>query len=264
MGAAAAWPRPSPAQSSGGLPPLWVASRRSSWGAQRAPRPQAPAPGGREALGAAPWAWGARAPAPPGRGCQPGSSPPSGWSGWGCTDNASAFSYGFQLLSTLLLCLSNLMFIPPVAIAVRSNYLLEAAVYIFTMFFSTVSGGGGATAHPTPSCQHFGGGAGLSDEMAPPQGPSPSLKSATCLCRPPSLAQQPPGHAPEPSPPKQWTQEQQRGLGAGLAAHRAYHPVGEAANHKPHLGIPHQGSKGTALPAVAMQRPPLTLEVACG
>ncbi|KAJ6663052.1 hypothetical protein lerEdw1_010873 [Lerista edwardsae] len=61
----------------------------------------------------------------------------AGWSGWGCTDNASAFSYGFQLLSTLLLCLSNLMFVPPVAIAVRSHYLLEAAVYVFTMFFST-------------------------------------------------------------------------------------------------------------------------------
>lgn len=35
------------------------------------------------------------------------------------------------------------MFVPPVAIAVRSHYLLEAAVYIFTMFFSTVSMGWG-------------------------------------------------------------------------------------------------------------------------
>ncbi|XP_072716231.1 transmembrane protein 8B isoform X1 [Ciconia boyciana] len=61
----------------------------------------------------------------------------AGWNGWGCTDNAEAFSYGFQLLSTLLLCLSNVMFVPPVAIAVRSHYLLEAAIYIFTMFFST-------------------------------------------------------------------------------------------------------------------------------
>uniref|UniRef100_A0A8B9ISP5 EGF-like domain-containing protein n=1 Tax=Amazona collaria TaxID=241587 RepID=A0A8B9ISP5_9PSIT len=61
----------------------------------------------------------------------------AGWNGWGCTDNSEAFSYGFQLLSTLLLCLSNVMFVPPVAIAVRSHYLLEAAVYIFTMFFST-------------------------------------------------------------------------------------------------------------------------------
>lgn len=67
---------------------------------------------------------------------------PAGWSGWGCTDNAAAFSYGFQLLSTLLLCLSNLMFVPPVAIAVRTGYLLEAAIYIFTMFFSTVRAAG--------------------------------------------------------------------------------------------------------------------------
>ncbi|KAL0192964.1 hypothetical protein M9458_011260, partial [Cirrhinus mrigala] len=60
-----------------------------------------------------------------------------GWDGWGCTDNTEAYSYGFQLLSTLLLCLSNLMFVPPVTIAIRSHYLLEASVYIFTMFFST-------------------------------------------------------------------------------------------------------------------------------
>uniref|UniRef100_A0A672ZDK3 Transmembrane protein 8B n=1 Tax=Sphaeramia orbicularis TaxID=375764 RepID=A0A672ZDK3_9TELE len=33
-----------------------------------------------------------------------------------------AYSYSFQLLSTLLLCLSNLMFVPPVAIAIRSHY----------------------------------------------------------------------------------------------------------------------------------------------
>ncbi|XP_067838172.1 transmembrane protein 8B [Heptranchias perlo] len=62
----------------------------------------------------------------------------AGWNGWGCTDNLEAYSYGFQLLSTLLLCLSNLMFVPPVAIAIRSEYLLEASVYIFTMFFSTI------------------------------------------------------------------------------------------------------------------------------
>ncbi|XP_039614539.1 transmembrane protein 8B isoform X1 [Polypterus senegalus] len=61
----------------------------------------------------------------------------AGWDGWGCTDNSAAYSYGFQLLSTLLLCLSNLMFVPPVAIAIRNHYLLEASVYIFTMFFST-------------------------------------------------------------------------------------------------------------------------------
>lgn len=67
--------------------------------------------------------------------------PPAGWRGWGCTDSADALTYGFQLLSTLLLCLSNLMFLPPVVLAIRSRYVLEAAVYTFTMFFSTVGDG---------------------------------------------------------------------------------------------------------------------------
>nr|XP_051712504.1 transmembrane protein 8B isoform X3 [Oryctolagus cuniculus] len=61
----------------------------------------------------------------------------AGWRGWGCTDSADALTYGFQLLSTLLLCLSNLMFLPPVVLAIRSRYVLEASVYTFTMFFST-------------------------------------------------------------------------------------------------------------------------------
>lgn len=30
------------------------------------------------------------------------------------------------------------MFLPPVVLAIRSRYVLEAAVYAFTMFFSTV------------------------------------------------------------------------------------------------------------------------------
>ncbi|KGL97975.1 Transmembrane protein 8B, partial [Charadrius vociferus] len=53
----------------------------------------------------------------------------AGWNGWGCTDNDEAFSYGFQLLSTLLLYLSNVMFVPPVGIAIHSHCLLEAAIY---------------------------------------------------------------------------------------------------------------------------------------
>lgn len=32
------------------------------------------------------------------------------------------------------------MFLPPVVLAIRSRYVLEAAVYTFTMFFSTVCG----------------------------------------------------------------------------------------------------------------------------
>lgn len=73
--------------------------------------------------------------------CLLSSSTLVGWRGWGCTDSADALTYGFQLLSTLLLCLSNLMFLPPVVLAVRSRYVLEAAVYTFTMFFSTVCRG---------------------------------------------------------------------------------------------------------------------------
>lgn len=33
------------------------------------------------------------------------------------------------------------MFLPPVVLAIRSRYVLEAAVYTFTMFFSTVGRG---------------------------------------------------------------------------------------------------------------------------
>lgn len=33
------------------------------------------------------------------------------------------------------------MFLPPVVLAIRSRYVLEAAVYTFTMFFSTVCSG---------------------------------------------------------------------------------------------------------------------------
>ncbi|XP_030000102.1 transmembrane protein 8B-like [Sphaeramia orbicularis] len=54
--------------------------------------------------------------------CKPSIYKPRLGYGWGCTDNSEAYSYSFQLLSTLLLCLSNLMFVPPVAIAIRSHY----------------------------------------------------------------------------------------------------------------------------------------------
>ncbi|XP_036829495.1 transmembrane protein 8B [Oncorhynchus mykiss] len=61
----------------------------------------------------------------------------AGWSGWGCTDDITAQSYGRQLTAVLLLTLSNLLFIPPIVIAVRRCYITEASVYLFTMFFST-------------------------------------------------------------------------------------------------------------------------------
>lgn len=61
----------------------------------------------------------------------------AGWSGWGCTDSSSALSYRHQITATLLLTLSNLLFIPPILVAMQRCFFTEAAVYLFTMFFST-------------------------------------------------------------------------------------------------------------------------------
>uniref|UniRef100_A0A674H3I2 Post-GPI attachment to proteins 6 n=2 Tax=Taeniopygia guttata TaxID=59729 RepID=A0A674H3I2_TAEGU len=57
--------------------------------------------------------------------------------GWSCTDDTKAQSVGTQNLATLLLTLSNLMFLPAIAVAVYRFYLVEASVYTYTMFFST-------------------------------------------------------------------------------------------------------------------------------
>lgn len=62
----------------------------------------------------------------------------AGWGGWSCTDDAKAQSISVQNLATLLLTLSNLMFLPAIAVAVYRYYLVEASVYTYTMFFSTV------------------------------------------------------------------------------------------------------------------------------
>ena len=62
-----------------------------------------------------------------------------GWNGWGCTDDSTAQSYRRQLTATLLLTLSNLAFLPAIAVAVTRFYITEASVYLFTMFFSTVT-----------------------------------------------------------------------------------------------------------------------------
>ncbi|XP_069762160.1 post-GPI attachment to proteins factor 6 isoform X2 [Narcine bancroftii] len=61
----------------------------------------------------------------------------AGWNGWSCTDDTHAQSYRQQLLATLLLTMSNLMFIPPIVVAIHRYYFVEAAVYLFTMVFST-------------------------------------------------------------------------------------------------------------------------------
>ncbi|XP_075755280.1 post-GPI attachment to proteins factor 6 [Pelodiscus sinensis] len=61
----------------------------------------------------------------------------AGWGGWSCTDDTKAQSVGSQNLATLLLTLSNLMFLPAIAVALYRFYLVEASVYTYTMFFST-------------------------------------------------------------------------------------------------------------------------------
>uniref|UniRef100_A0A8C2TYV8 Post-GPI attachment to proteins 6 n=1 Tax=Coturnix japonica TaxID=93934 RepID=A0A8C2TYV8_COTJA len=66
-----------------------------------------------------------------------GCSCKAGWSGWSCTDDTKAQSVGAQNLATLLLTLSNLMFLPAIVVAVYRYYLVEASVYTYTMFFST-------------------------------------------------------------------------------------------------------------------------------
>ncbi|RXN06414.1 transmembrane 8B-like protein [Labeo rohita] len=61
----------------------------------------------------------------------------AGWQGWGCTDGATAQSYSRQMAAALLLTLSNFFFIPPIVVALYRGYHVEAAIYFFTMFFST-------------------------------------------------------------------------------------------------------------------------------
>ncbi|CAH6786570.1 post-GPI attachment to proteins factor 6 isoform X2 [Phodopus roborovskii] len=66
-----------------------------------------------------------------------GCSCKAGWRGWSCTDNSTAQTVAQQKAAALLLTLSNLMFLAPIAVSVHRSFLVEASVYFYTMFFST-------------------------------------------------------------------------------------------------------------------------------
>ena len=62
-----------------------------------------------------------------------------GYRGWGCTDDREATSEIDLLAATLLLCLSNLLFLPAVGLAIYRGFYTESFVYFANMVFSTVS-----------------------------------------------------------------------------------------------------------------------------
>ncbi|XP_035778518.1 uncharacterized protein LOC118459348 [Anopheles albimanus] len=56
--------------------------------------------------------------------------------GWDCTEDSQVPSSASILLASLLLTLSNLLFLPSIYYAVRRGYHSEAIIYFFAMFFS--------------------------------------------------------------------------------------------------------------------------------
>ncbi|XP_006894921.1 PREDICTED: transmembrane protein 8A [Elephantulus edwardii] len=66
-----------------------------------------------------------------------GCSCKAGWRGWSCTDNSTAQTLSQQTWATLLLTLSNLVFLAPITVSLQRAFLVEASVYTYTMFFST-------------------------------------------------------------------------------------------------------------------------------
>lgn len=57
--------------------------------------------------------------------------------GWDCTEDSQVPSSVSILAASLLLTLSNLLFIPSIYFAFRREYYTEAVIYFFAMFFST-------------------------------------------------------------------------------------------------------------------------------
>lgn len=60
-----------------------------------------------------------------------------GYRGYGCTDDTNAYT-SKSLSSVLFLTISNLMFLPAIILAIFRRLYIEALIYFFNMFFSTV------------------------------------------------------------------------------------------------------------------------------
>ena len=63
----------------------------------------------------------------------------AGYRGYGCNDKSMAESEATEKLAIYLLTLSNLAFLPGMFIAFYRRLYIEALVYTYNMFFSTVS-----------------------------------------------------------------------------------------------------------------------------
>lgn len=62
-----------------------------------------------------------------------------GFGGWSCSDGTNALSTTILLTSVLLLTLSNLFFIPAIALGFRRGFYSQCMLYFVTMFFSSVT-----------------------------------------------------------------------------------------------------------------------------
>ncbi|XP_011300613.1 transmembrane protein 8B [Fopius arisanus] len=61
-----------------------------------------------------------------------------GYRGWGCTDSTNVYQQPTQVLSSVMLIVSNLSFIPAIYLAVKRRLYAEALVYLATMVFSAL------------------------------------------------------------------------------------------------------------------------------